>query len=277
VLAYAGWCAIIYFKQDDMIFPRTLAGPGMPQLPARPDFEQVWITTDDGVMVEGWFYRAFGASVAKPAPCIIVLHGNGDLIDTMNDYADFFLTHGLNVLLVEYRGYARSGGESTPAGRPRGEPSEQAIVADTLKFVEWLQKQPVVNPNKLVYYGRSLGTGVAAQLATRHQPAAVILESPFTSLSAFAAGFGVPPFFVKHPFRTDHALPPLAAAGLPVLIFHSRDDEIVPFSHGEHLAHLMPAATFVEVTGTHNGLMLAQPAYEGAIWSFLVRVGAAKP
>lgn len=275
LLAYIGWCAVLYVKQDDLIFPRQLAGAGMPNPPVRGAgaMERVWIESDGGVQVEGWYFKTALASAKRPQPCILRFHGNGELIDHMLDSADFFLGRGLNVMLVEYRGYGRSGGADTPAGRPRGEPSERAIVADSLKFLDWLAARPEVDSTRLVYSGHSLGSGVAAQLAARRRPAAVILECPFTSIAAMALGYGAPPFIVKHPFRTDAVLPPLAAAGLPVLILHSRHDEIVPFSHGQRLAKLVPSATFVELDGSHNSAMVGQPEYERAVDEFLARSG----
>lgn len=273
VLAYIGWCSVLWFKQTDLVFPRQMAGAGDASVVARrPDCERIWITADDGVRLEGWFFRSGPVKPAKDEPtrpCVLVFHGNGDLIDYMVDYADFFTSHDLHVLLVEYRGYGRSGGVGRAGGEIEAAPSEKAIVADSLRFVEALEKRPDVDATRLVYYGRSLGAGVAAQLAARRKPAAVILESPFVSIASFAAGFGVPSFVVKHPFRTDRVLPPLAGAGLPVMILSSRDDEIVPYSHGQRLAAMMPSATFVSFSGSHNALPLNQPVFEGALVEFL--------
>jgi len=133
-----------------------------------------------------------------------------------------------------------------------------------------------VDASRLVYYGRSLGTGVAAQVAAKRSPAAIILESPFTSVASFASGFGVPPFIMRHPFRTDRALPPLAASGIrppAVLILHSPTDEIIPFAHALRLQALMPSANLVEIAGGHYASPLAQSAYEVAIHDFLAKAG----
>jgi dienelactone hydrolase len=279
VLIYAGWCAVLWFKQTDLVFPRQMAGAGNVALSKRPDCERVWITADDGVRVEGWFLRAGAIKPAKDEPrrpCVLVFHGNADLIDNMLDYADFLQSRGLHVLLVEYRGYARSGGVSRAEGEAAAEPSERAIVADSLKFVQAMEQRPEVDASRLVYYGRSLGTGIAAQLAAKRRPAAVVLESPFVSVASFASGFGIPGFLVKHPFRTDRVLPPLAASGMPVLILSSRDDEIIPFAHGQRLSAMMPSAKFVEFSGSHNALPLNQEVFERGVVEFLEGAGMTK-
>lgn len=274
LLAYAGWCALLVFRQSDIIFPRSFAGPGNPAgAPAdRPDCQRLWVTAPDGVRIEGWFFRA-GPTRPEPGdpprPCVLCFHGNGELIDDSCAYADFFTGHGLHALLVEYRGYGRSGGMGRAPGEPEATPGERAIIDDSLLFVDLLARRPDVDASRLVYCGRSLGAGVAAQLAARRLPAAVILESPFLSITELARGYLIPPFLVRHPFRTDRVLPPLAAAGLAVLILSSRDDEIIPFSHGRRLAAMMPSAGFVPFTGSHNALPLGQRVVEEAIVLFL--------
>jgi pimeloyl-ACP methyl ester carboxylesterase len=92
-------------------------------------------------------------------------------------------------------------------------------------------------------------------------PEALILESPFTSVASFAAGFGAPAFIVRHSFRTDEVLPRLAC---PVLILHARDDEVVPVAHGRTLAGLAPRAEFVELDGSHNSGLSSDEAYWSA-------------
>jgi pimeloyl-ACP methyl ester carboxylesterase len=88
------------------------------------------------------------------------------------------------------------------------------------------------------------------------------MESPFRSVASFAWRYGVPPALVKNPFRSDEAVPKLAC---PVLVLHSREDEIVPFSHGEALAALNPRATLVTLEGSHNSGLSMTRTYWDAI------------
>jgi pimeloyl-ACP methyl ester carboxylesterase len=85
------------------------------------------------------------------------------------------------------------------------------------------------------------------------------------STTHFARRFGVPGFLVRHPFRTDRVLPGIAAAGVPILIMHSREEEIIPIADVRRLGDLVPSARLVELTGGHNDMTLNHAAYEEAI------------
>ena len=117
-----------------------------------------------------------------------------------------------------------------------------------------------------MYHGRSLGGGVAAALATERPPAALVLESTFTSLAALARTRGLPESLCRHPFRTDRALPGLQR---PVLVLHGRDDELIPPAHGRELHALAPGSTYVELPGGHNDFPGDRAAYEDALRQFL--------
>src|SRR5262249_55404708 len=114
----------------------------------------------------------------------------------------------------------------------------------------------------IVIHGRSRGTGVASQLAALHQPAALILESPFTSIASFAWRYGVPPVFLRSPYRTDKVLPKLTC---PILVLAGRNDEIIPIEHGEKLHRLAPTSTMVELDGSHNSGLSEQSEYWNAV------------
>jgi len=191
-----------------------------------------------------------------PAPCAIIFHGNGELIDHIQDYADWYRRRGYAVLIPEYRGYGRSGGA----------PSQAAIDEDMLSFHARLLAREDVDSARMVFHGRSLGSAVAVQLAGRNRPAALVLESPFLSINAMAARYFVPGFLVRHPFRTDKLLPTL---GVPVLILHSTDDEIVPYSHGARLHEITPGSTLVDLSGSHNSALAAIPQYWASVDVFL--------
>ena len=116
------------------------------------------------------------ASRDAPAPVVVFCHGNGERADQNLHLARMFGAMGLSTLLVEYRGY----------GDSAGEPSQTALVADTLAFVERLAQRDDIDPARIVYYGRSLGAAVLFQVADKAPPRAMISESAFTSAVALA-------------------------------------------------------------------------------------------
>ena len=256
-LVYLGWCGVMLFKQTDLVFPRHFANANIGEAPRRPDLRQLWIDGAGGARVEAWLFLAgpITPEQVERRPCVVIFHGNADLIDHMTEYADFYQSRGVHACLMEYRGY----------GRSTGTPSERDVVADATALIDMLAARPEIDPKRIILHGRSLGAAVAAQAAARRTPAALVLESPFLSVTHFASRFGVPGFLVKHPFRTDRVLPGLAAAGVPILIMHSREDEIIPFAHAQRLLALVPSARLVELTGGHNDMTLNQAAYEEAI------------
>ena len=90
---------------------------------------------------------------------------------------------------------------------------------------------------------------MAAQIAAKRKPAALILESTFTSVAAFSRRYCVPEFLARHPFRTDKVL---AGLDIPVLIIHGSRDTIVPVEHGRRLSQLARNGVYVEYDCGHN-------------------------
>jgi alpha-beta hydrolase superfamily lysophospholipase len=266
VLAYVAWVAALWFVQDRILFVPHLAGEGLTDaaIAAEPRIVRRWLAQDDGVETEAWLVRA-SQGLTAPRGLVVFTHGNAELIDHALPEAEEWTRRGFDVLLPEYRGYGRTGGT----------PGETRIVEDILAHLDAEIDAHGARP--LVLHGRSLGTGVAAQVALRIAEGrvegrvegvdrdaldALILESPFTSIAAMAAGFGAPGFVVRHPFRTDRALPALAC---PILILHARNDEVVPIAHGRALSALHPKASMVELAGSHNSGIAGDPAYWSAI------------
>jgi fermentation-respiration switch protein FrsA (DUF1100 family) len=265
LVAYVAWCAVLFFWQDSMIFPRYGAAPPL----AAPPFantEIIRLAVDGGGQMEGWFIPASGRDASKPGPLVVYCHGNAETIDGQRWFVENYGRMGCSVFLPEYRGY----------GRSPGEPSEKAIVDDCVRFCDEVFKRPDVDRGRIAIHGRSLGGGVAAQIAARHKPAALILESTFTSVASFSQRYMVPEFLVRHPFRTDQVLRGL---DVPILIIHGNRDTIVPVEHGRQLSRLAPKAVYVEYDCGHNDS--PGPGNETNYWdsiqTLLVRSGVIRP
>ena len=173
VLGYAALAAILYVFQSRFIyFPEMgredRATPALLQLP----FEEVRIATADGENLHGWFVPATEARAT-----VLFLHGNAGSIVHRLDWLPMFQRLRLSALLVDYRGF----GQST------GSPSEAGTHADADAAWRHLTEARRIPPGLIVIFGESLGGAIAAQLAARVDPAALVLHSVFTSAPDLAA------------------------------------------------------------------------------------------
>jgi pimeloyl-ACP methyl ester carboxylesterase len=193
---------------------------------------------------------------------VVHFHGNAEIIDDQDDVIAFYRERGFSVLLPEYRGY----------GRSAGTPSQKGIRADAENFYQRLVARPDVDKTRIVFQGRSVGCGVAADLAAHHPPSAMVMISPFLSATSMAWKFYAPPLLVRHPYRTDKVLRELDA---PVLIFHGSHDEIIPFSQGQALSKIPKRCDFVPYDCGHNDFpgVGNDTDFEARIDAFLKREG----
>jgi len=250
---YAAWCVLLFCVQAKLLFPGAMLR------------REIGMTTPNGVVVlwhefepgkktEAWFIPAPGASAEHPAPVVVYCHGNAELIDYQEEAASRLSAMGWSVLLPEYRGY----------GRGVGSPSQAAIREDCSALLDQVLARPDVDRNHVVFYGRSLGGGVAADLVTTHRPAGLILISTFMSVRAMAKGYWAPGILVTNPYQTDNVV---AAYDGPSLICHGDVDSIVPVENGRSLAKLAQHGKYVEFHCDHNDFPGNQMSQVERFWS----------
>lgn len=227
------WWGFLWTVQRRLLFPAPLSA-GAAAMPR--DAEAVWLDGAGGKS-EAWLLRPPGG--AGPAPLLIFTHGNGELIDYWPDAFAGARRQGVAVLLVEYPGYGRSGGA----------PGEASIREAVLAAYDWAVRQPGIDSTRIIAHGRSLGGGAAAILAAERPVAALVLESSFSSVRAFARGFGAPGFLVRDPFDTRTRLATIAA---PVLLLHGRHDAVIPTWHADALKAARPEAQLEWMDCGHN-------------------------
>jgi len=238
VSLYLAYCALLFVFQRQMLFPRHMAMT-LERVPEKfPGLESVWLPLP-GMRVETWFLPA--RTETRPAPAVILAHGNAETIDFLPEAFHPFSARGVALMMVEFPGY----------GRSEGTPSQQSITAVMLEAYDVLAARPDVDKNRIVVMGRSIGAGAACQLAARRSARAVILVSPFTSITAFAPRYLVPSFLVKDPFDN---LAVVRAYRNPLLIFHGTRDDIIPYRHGQTLAAAAPQGRLVPFESGHNDL-----------------------
>jgi pimeloyl-ACP methyl ester carboxylesterase len=205
---------LMYLAQDSLIFhPQRLASTQRERITAlRPQVESLFIEADDGVRLHAWH--------AKGQALVIYFGGNAEEVSWMLEEGAR-RTPGVGWLLVDYRGY----------GSSDGSPSEKALVQDALRWHDKMSQQ-----YKTIYvFGRSLGSGVAVQLAAHRPVAGLILVAPFDSL--VEVGKRHYPFLpvnwmLKHRFDSLSLAPAITA---PLLCIVAADDEIIPAAHAKRL------------------------------------------
>jgi len=259
-LAYAAVVVLLWVTQDRLVyFPQISGGATATPAALKLPFENLRIATEDGETLAAWWIPAADAKGA-----VLVLHGNAGSIADRLDYVPPFHAMAYSVLLVDYRGYGASSGRPTEAG----------TYADAQAAWGWLTQQRGLQPAQIVVLGESLGGAVAAELASRVQPRALLLVAAFTS--AIDLGSEIYPWLpvrLISRYRYD-TLQYLRRYRGPVLIAHSRDDEIVPYAHGERLhAAASGEKTLLEMRGGHNeAFLFGRPEWTRAAAEFMARL-----
>lgn len=218
VAAYAGVAgymgayqrSFIYQPDTERVSPETFRPSG---------FTEEVVVTPDGAKLVSWWMPP------KPGrPVMVYFHGNGGNISYRASRAALFKAEGCGALLVGYRGY----------GGSTGEPSEAALMADARMMLDRLAARGIPS-SRLVLFGESLGTGIAVALASERPVAAVILDSPYTTLADVAALRM--PYLPVHLLMLDRydSLATIGRVHAPLLVIHGDQDDVVPFEMGERL------------------------------------------
>jgi hypothetical protein len=203
--------------------------------------EDLYWTTEDAVRLNGWLLTA-PASRFMPRWVVLLCHGNGGNISHRTELYRVLIGLGFDVLAFDYRGY----------GRSEGRPTETGTYQDAQSAWNWLIRRGY-RPEQILLFGESLGGAVAAEIASRQQPAGLILQSTFTSIPDIGAEiFPFLPVRRMATIRYD-TLDKLPQVRAPVLILHGRGDTLVRFGHAERLYAAATSRRLLrEIAGDHN-------------------------
>lgn len=203
-------------EKQSIFYPETelIGNPGRYGLP----FEDV-VFASGGFRLHGWFVPG-ERSIAW-----LWCHGNaGNISHRLENLSLLRARLAVSVFIFDYRGY----------GRSQGEPSEAGTYADAHAALSYLRSRPDVKPDRIVFFGRSLGAAVALELATHEPCFGLILESPFTSVADMTRA--ILPFTPRLPLSTAYdSLSRIGTIHAPLLILHGHLDEVVPIGQGRLL------------------------------------------
>ena len=261
-VVYGAVLLLMFFLQSRFVFlPQVSRGGSPTPREAGLDYQDVELRTSDGESLYGWW-------VPSPTPrgAVLLLHGNAGNIAHRIAYLPTLHELGYAALLIDYRGY----------GRSTGSPSEQGTYRDASAAWQYLVSMRAFRPRDIVILGESLGGGVATWLALEHPPRALVLASAFTSVPDLAAGL-YPWLPVRWLSRIQYdSLDRIRRVDAPIFIAHSRDDDLVPYRHGEQLfAAAREPKQLLTMSGGHNDTFLfARSEWAAALGAFLERAAA---
>jgi fermentation-respiration switch protein FrsA (DUF1100 family) len=253
VLLAAFWFAqrgMMYLPSGEVVSP---ADAGLPAA------EQVTFATEDGLRLHGWFVPA---GAAGDGTTVIVFNGNAGNRSYRADLAAGLARAGLSVLLFDYRGY----------GGNAGSPTEEGLALDARAARRYLDTRADVDRERVVYFGESLGSGVAVRLALDRRPRALVLRSPFTSM-VDAARYHFPylpvGWLLRDRYESDRLI---ARIGCPLLVVAASHDTIVPSEQSRRLfaAAVQPKTLVIVEQADHNDeALVAGPQVIEAVTALL--------
>lgn len=253
--AYVAFGVVLFIFQHRLVyFPETkmVGNPHDIQL----SYEAIYFKTSDDVELFGWYVPA-----SNPRGTILFCHGNAGNISDRLDYLGIFQRLGLSTFIFDYRGFGLS------AGRP----SEAGTYLDSEAAWDFLVNRKGISPKRLILYGESLGGAVAARLAAKEPAGALILASAFTTLPDLASRL-YPLFPVRALSRFSYdTLASVRRVACPILVIHSPEDEVVPFSQGRELYNAASSPKdLLTIKGDHNnGFILSGEIYTQGIDRFI--------
>ena len=250
-----------------MLLDRLVAGvlfqpsPGVDLRPSQLGIEanEVWLTAEDGVRIHGFFLPGSPAG----GRALLFLHGNAGNASHRLPNAAELAGLGVDVLLLDYRGY----------GLSEGSPSEQGVYRDARAGLSYLTGERGMREERVIVFGRSLGGAVGIDLAQDRGLAGVIVESTFTSLADM--GRAVMGSLGARLARGFDSQAKIGAIRAPLLFFHGDRDGIVPFELGRRLYERAPQPKAFEVipgAGHNDTVRVGGRPYFARIQRFLDEV-----
>lgn len=251
---------LLYVFQEKLIFfPQTISATACAQIHENyTNVEDISVQMQDGTLLSGWIV---GSQPANKSQLLIYFGGNGDelshMIGSFQQYPDW------SVVLINYRGY----------GQSEGKPSEKHLLSDSLEIYDYFKARPDYKHAKLVVMGRSMGTGVAVNLAENRPVAGVILTSPYDSVVSVAQE-KLPMVPVKVLLRNKFdSITRAHFVSVPVLVLIANNDEMIRTWHSQVLAEAFAGTVLVqEIAGANHDSIMQEDEYWQGVGHFLKQI-----
>ena len=251
-IVYVSLCLLFYFGQALFFFrPERLAKTFKYQYPF--PFDEVNFDMEDGGSINALHFK-----VPNSRGVVFYIKGNSRSIKGWGKFARDFVGKGFDFFILDYRGF----------GKSTGKRSEQILYSDLQQVYKWLAEE--YGEERIVLYGRSLGSGLAARVASWNRPRLLILDSPYFSFLYHISryGFILPVrWLLRYHIRTDRFI---LKVKCPIHIIHGRKDRLIPYKQSEMLKALLPDSIIlhtIEKAG-HNNLP-EFPLYHDLLYDIL--------
>lgn len=231
-------CVVLYFNQESILFfPEVLNKNYSFEFP--DDFEELNFQMNDQTNINGLLFKT-----PSSKGLIFYLHGNAGSLKGWGKIAPFYNQLGYDIFFMDYRGF----------GKSRGTISNQKQLFEDVQLV-YDSLKTRYNEKKMVILGYSIGTGIAAHLASENNASQLILEAPyFSMLDMMKNNYPfLPAFILKYPLPTNIYI---SRCKMPIVIFHGNKDQVIPYSSSVRLSKLLKTKDrFISLKGQgHNGI-----------------------
>ena len=239
-------CAFLFIFQEKLIFfPEKLEKNH--NFSFKQKFDEIYITTEDQKVLHGLLFKADSSK-----GLIFYLHGNAGSLDAWGVVADTYTPLHYDVFLLDYRGYGKSEGVVE---------SEAQLFQDVQLVYDEMLK--LYTEDKIVVLGYSLGTGLAAKIASTNHPKSLILQAPYYSLTDVVKHTFpfVPPFLLRYKLDTYKYV---SDCEMPIVLFHGNEDEVIPYSQSVKLKSLLKKSDKLIIFNRqgHNGMTFREDYVE---------------
>ncbi len=248
LIIYISICVLLFFIQEHLLFfPDRMnkdAGFKFDQ-----KFEDLSITTKDGVRLNGVLFKN-----DNPKGIIFYLHGNGGSVESWGEIATTYTSQHFDCFILDYRGYGKSEGNIT---------SERQLHEDVqLAFDEIKTRNQY---SKIIVLGYSLGTALAAKLASVNDVDMLILQAPYYSMTDVMNDhyYIIPPFILRYKLETFRYV---KNCRMPIAIFHGMNDKLIKYQSSIRLQELLkPSDTLILLKDQGHNEMTYNKEYIDAL------------